>query len=98
LRIDGILIEYIALFDIWQYGIGPTVSIKLDRARDPIIGIVKHMGSQAELLEIVFTLYTGGGLSHLLHRRQQEPDQDRDDGNHHQQLNEREPPSARIEA
>src|SRR5262245_53976765 len=41
---------------------------------------------QADLLEIVRALNAGGGLAHLLDRRQQEPDQDRDDRDHHQQL------------
>src|SRR6266849_751002 len=49
------------------------------------------MKCQGDLLEIVRARHAVGGLAHLLHRREQEADQYRDDGNHHQELDEREP-------
>ncbi len=54
------------------------------------IGIVEVVGRQAELLEVVGTLGPVGGLAHLLHGRQQQGNQDADNGNHHQQFNQRE--------
>ena len=45
---------------------------------------------QADLLEVVRALDARRRLADLLHGRQQEADQDGDDGNHHQQLDERE--------
>jgi len=44
----------------------------------------------AHLLEVVLTLGSSRRLSSGLHRRQQKPNQNADDGYHHQQLNERE--------
>src|SRR5262245_47671326 len=51
---------------------------------------MKMVCGQAELLEVVGALHAVGGLAHLLHRREQEADEDGDDGDHHQQLNQRE--------
>jgi hypothetical protein len=45
---------------------------------------------QAELLEPVLAIRPGGGLAHLLDRRDQEGDQDGDDGDDDQKLDERE--------
>src|SRR5262249_18529515 len=49
---------------------------------------------QAQLLEVVLALDALGRRAHLLHRRQQQPNKDGDDGDYHQQLNEREAPGA----
>jgi hypothetical protein len=46
--------------------------------------------SQAELFEVVGTAGAVGRFAHLLHRWHQQPDQHRDDGDHHQQLDQRE--------
>jgi hypothetical protein len=51
---------------------------------------------QADLLEVVLALDPGSRLAHLLHRGHEETDQDRDDGDHHQQLNEGESPTGVI--
>src|SRR5262245_26569339 len=48
------------------------------------------VAGQADLLEVVGALDAAGGLAHLLHRRQEQPDQHRDDADHHQQLDQRE--------
>jgi hypothetical protein len=55
---------------------------------------------QAELLEVVLALGAGGGLAHLLHGGQEQADQHREDGDHHQQLDQREaaPPYADLHA
>ncbi len=49
---------------------------------------------QRDLLEVVGALRAVGGLAHLLHRRQQETNQHRYDGNDDEQLDQRESPSA----
>jgi len=46
--------------------------------------------SQTDLLEIVLTLAAASGFARLLHGWQQQSNQNRDDGNHHQQFNQRE--------
>jgi hypothetical protein len=48
------------------------------------------MESDADLLEVVAALRTPRGLAGLLHGGKQQGDQDRDDGDHDQQLDERE--------
>jgi len=45
----------------------------------------------ADLVEVVFALGVGGGLADLLDRGHQQADQNRDDGDHHQQLDQRKP-------
>jgi hypothetical protein len=52
---------------------------------------VKTVKGQSALLEIVGALGPGGRLTDLLHGRQRQSDEDRDDGDHHQQLDQREP-------
>jgi hypothetical protein len=44
----------------------------------------QRVQGQAELLQIVLALAAGGGLAHLLDRRDQEADEDGDDGYDHQ--------------
>jgi hypothetical protein len=53
--------------------------------------------SQANLPEVVRTLAPPGSLHDPEHRGQQEADQDPDDGDHHQEFDERKPvpPTAR---
>ena len=46
---------------------------------------------QADLLEVVLALQLSGGLARRLHRRQQQRDQNADDGDHHQEFDQREP-------
>ena len=50
--------------------------------------------SQADLFEVVAAPRPIGCLADLLHRRQQEADQDGDDGDDHQQLDQREAAAA----
>jgi len=49
---------------------------------------------QGDLLQVVLAARAGRRLAHLLHRRQKEADQDRDNRDHDQQLNERETTSS----
>ena len=49
-----------------------------------------QVDGQADLFEVVGTAQATRGLAGRLHGRQQQADQDRDDGNHHQQLDQRE--------
>jgi hypothetical protein len=51
---------------------------------------------QADLLQIVVALDPVGRLAHLLHGRQEQADQDRDDRDHRQQFNERESAARRM--
>jgi hypothetical protein len=44
---------------------------------------------EAQLLDFVLTGRSSGGFTRLLDGGQQQSDEDRDDGNHDQQLNER---------
>src|SRR5262249_20003099 len=50
------------------------------------IGIVIVMDGHSQLLQIVGTLHPVGRLAHLLHGRQKEADEHRNDGNDHQEL------------
>src|SRR5262249_34416472 len=52
--------------------------------------VVEVVQGQAQLLEVVGTLHTAGRLAHLLDGGEQEADEDGDDGDHHQQLDQRE--------
>ena len=52
--------------------------------------VVVIVQRQAELVEVVGALGPVGRLAHLLNRGEQQRDQHRDDGDDHQQLNERE--------
>jgi len=52
------------------------------------------MDGQADLLELVRALGACGGLPDLLHRRQQEADEDGDDGDDDEQLDQGEAPTA----
>src|SRR5262249_1245118 len=57
--------------------------------RKEAAAILEIVQGQADLLEIVGTRGAVGGLAHLRDRRQQERDQHGDDGNHYQQLDQR---------
>src|SRR5262249_53109810 len=63
--------------------------------RELVVRAVVVLGGEAELLEVVLAAHAVGGLADLLHRGQKQADQDRDDGNHHQQLDQREAGPAR---
>jgi catechol 2,3-dioxygenase-like lactoylglutathione lyase family enzyme len=62
-----------------------------DRKR--VVDVVVVVQGQTHLLEVVAALGPAGRLPRLLHRRQQQGDQDRDDRDHHQQFDQREPVS-----
>jgi hypothetical protein len=49
---------------------------------------------QPDLLQVVGTLHPGSGLPNLLHGWQEQADQDGNDGDHHQQLDQREASTA----
>src|SRR5262249_32890401 len=50
------------------------------------VAVVVVVDGQADLLEVVGALQACGGLADLLHRGEQQADEDRDDGDDHQQL------------
>jgi len=61
--------------------------------REFTVGVVVTVEGQADLLEVIAALHSIGRLAHLLHRGQQQADQHANDGNHHQQFDERERPT-----
>jgi hypothetical protein len=61
--------------------------------RPAIEGIVVVVESDPNLLQIIFALRSAGRFTRLLHSRKQESDQHTDDGDDHQQLDERKAPS-----
>jgi hypothetical protein len=50
------------------------------------VGGVEVLRRQGDLVEVVGADHAVGCLAHLLHGGQQEADQERDDGDHHQQF------------
>jgi hypothetical protein len=54
------------------------------------VDVVAGVGGQRDLLEVVHALGPAGRLADFLHRGQQQADEDGDDGDHHQQLDQRE--------
>jgi hypothetical protein len=59
-------------------------------------GVVVVVEAQGDLLEVVLALAPGGRLPDLLHRREQQADEDRDDGDHDQQLDQGEASAGRL--
>src|SRR5262249_21718870 len=57
---------------------------------EAVHAVVVAVQGKADLLQVVLTLHSGGGLADLLHGGQQQADEDGDDGDHHQQLDQRE--------
>src|SRR5262249_57831494 len=62
-----------------------------------VVDVVVAVAGQAQLLEVVGALQPRGGLAHLLDGGQQEADEHGDDGDHHQQLDQREGGAASAE-
>jgi hypothetical protein len=54
------------------------------------VGVVVVVTGQGELLEVVLGLRPQGRLAHFLHGGQEQADEHGDDGDHHQQLDQRE--------
>jgi hypothetical protein len=69
--------------------IGAVVSASSQR-RKLFVDIVEVVQREKELFLIALTLRSAGGFAGGLHSRQQQSDQDSDDGNDHQELDERE--------
>src|SRR5262245_56263251 len=57
--------------------------------RQMLMHVMILVGSQAELSQVVAALHAAGGLSDLLHRRQEQADQDGNNGDDDQQLDQR---------
>jgi hypothetical protein len=62
----------------------------LEAGREAPVDAVVVVCGQAQLLQIVGALQAGGGLADLLDGGQEQADEDGDDGDHHQQLDQRE--------
>jgi hypothetical protein len=67
---------------------GPAVVAGL--GRQTALRVVGVLHRQTDLSEVVLALGACGGLADFLHGGQQQADQDGDDGDHHQQLDQRE--------
>ena len=59
--------------------------------RKHLVGALVVVGREADLLEVVRAAHTSGRLTDLLDGGQQQTNQDRDDGDHHQEFDQREP-------
>ena len=84
------------LLQEWQQNDPPRVAVEIGgRAFDPsrrkrLLRRLMPQQAQPDLLEVVEALNLPGRLSSRLHRRQQQPHQHADDGDHHQQFHQRE--------
>jgi len=56
--------------------------------REAAVRGVIVVGGQAGLLEVVLAFHSVGGFAHLLHRGEQQPNEDADDGNDDEQFDE----------
>ena len=61
---------------------------RVGRSREEAVRIVIVLHGQPELLQVVGALHAVGGFANLLHGRQQQSDEDRDDGDDNEQFNE----------
>ncbi|MCG3775788.1 MAG: hypothetical protein JW395_2632 [Nitrospira sp.] len=99
------LVVNVGHVDVWQQQRGrrlghvdrgrATGAVALAGVRQLAVGAFKVVHGQPELLQVVLALGPSGGLTGLLDSRQQQRDQHCDDGDHHQQFDECEPPSSR---
>src|SRR5205807_4940018 len=67
-----------------------TVPLLQPGVRQFRVGVVVVVEGQPDLLKVVLATHAGGRLADLLHGGQQQADQNGDDGDHHQQLDQRE--------
>src|SRR5205085_10564004 len=86
-------------FEVWKYVRGPRVlelgaeggrRVVHSAGREAAPGTLEIMQGQPKLLERARALGPGGGLSQLLHGRQEQADEDGDDGDDDEQLDQRE--------
>src|SRR5207253_2777395 len=98
------------LFHVWQDVVHPAARLAAPRAavgvadpapaptsaRESLVGVVVAVTGQADLLEVVQALVAVGRLADLLHRRDEQANEDGDNGDHHQQLDQREAGSASL--
>ena len=68
----------------------PPTSPALAAGRQLLVGLLVLVQADADLLEVVLAVRRGRGLADLLDGGQQQADQHGDDGDHHQQLDQRE--------
>src|SRR5262249_47304572 len=69
----------------------PMGPVRKSPGREEFEGVVMIVDGQANLLEVIGALCQVRGFTHLLNRRYQEGDQNRDDRDHDQQFDQREP-------
>jgi hypothetical protein len=67
-----------------------------DLHQPAVVGVGVHLQGEAQLLEVVGALDAAGRLADFLDGRQQQGDQRRDDGDHHEQFQEGEGSRART--
>ena len=85
----------VVLLDVRQQVRLGREPVGVDASRELAVGVVVVVQGQPDLLQVVLALHPGGGLADLLDGGQQQADQDRDDRDHDQQLDQREPGSRR---
>src|SRR5262249_44924459 len=92
----------VPLFDVGQQQRAPRrpavqrLRVIADERRGQCpLGGVKVVGGETDLLEVVGAVDAGGGVADFLGGGQQQADEDGDDGDHHQQLDQREPLAGR---
>src|SRR5262249_34389531 len=83
-------LEQVVLLDVRQQVGVDREAVGVAPGREGLPGVVEVVQGQGDLLEVVLALHEAGGLTDLLHRRQQEADEDGDDGDDDQQLDQRE--------
>src|SRR5439155_21247642 len=89
------------LLDIWQEAGEGRIRVRCGRGdrvdavgRKAVVRVFEVVQGQANLLKVVLALSAGGRLADLLHRRQQQPDEHGDDGDHNEQFDQGEPAAA----
>src|SRR5262249_43094164 len=87
----------VLLLNVWQNELYPGCAVLAafgPRVCHLGVGIVVVVAGQAELLKVVGALGARRRLADLLDGRQEQADEDGDDGDHHQELDQREPQRA----
>ncbi|MAT72332.1 MAG: hypothetical protein CMJ58_22745 [Planctomycetaceae bacterium] len=88
------------LLQLRQHELGPCVrvdQIGLGSVRQDLVLVLEVQTRRGELLHVVDALHAAGGLARRLDGWQQQRDQQAHDGDHDQQLNQREAMSGAIE-
>jgi hypothetical protein len=90
-RVEVVLVVEAGLLDEWQKLGDPAQLIRgRIKQRQALVGRFIVEAGQRQLFQVTLACGAVGGLADLLDGREQQANQDGDDGNHHQQLDQRE--------